>query len=297
MPKLYITRGLPGSGKSTLAREMVAKDSNLVRVNRDDLRKAQPKWVRGKLDFEIEKTVRIERDRLIREALNSGKDAINDDTNLPERTVKELVKIAKDCGASVEMLDLFEGPLAVPLNKCIQRDLLRDDSVGRDVIVKMWYSNTKIDSVDPQVLEYLPKAVICDLDGTLAHTGNRRKAYDENYDQDDVDPAVLAILESLKLSGHQIILLSGREGSKQGRESTLKWLDTHDILYDEFYMRAAGDRRDDTIVKRELYEAKIKFRYNVTTVFDDRKKVCYMWETLGLKVFRCGPDFDFDIAK
>lgn len=293
MPKLYITRGLPGSGKSTLAREMVAKDPNLVRVNRDDLRKAQPKWVRGKLDFEIEKTVRIERDRLIREALNSGKDAINDDTNLPERTVKELVKIAKDCGASVEMLDLFEGPLAVPLNKCIQRDLLRDDSVGKDVILKFWYDNVTKDVTDSKILEYLPKAIICDLDGTLAHTGNRRKAYDENYEQDDLDLSVFTMLTSLKASGHKIIILSGREGSSRGKSATLQWLKDNNIDYDEFYMREAGDRRDDTIVKLEIFDKKIRYRYNIIAVFDDRPKVVRAWRTRGLKVFDCGLTIEF----
>jgi hypothetical protein len=53
----------------------------------------------------------------------------------------------------------------------------------------------------------------------------------------------------------------------------------------ELYMRKTDDYRDDTIVKRELYENYIKDKFNVVAVFDDRPKVLRMWRKLGLFTF------------
>lgn len=36
---ITILIGISGSGKTTLAKEMISKNKNLVRINRDDLRK------------------------------------------------------------------------------------------------------------------------------------------------------------------------------------------------------------------------------------------------------------------
>jgi hypothetical protein len=60
-------------------------------------------------------------------------------------------------------------------------------------------------------------------------------------------------------------------------------------------MRETNDNRPDTVIKRELYEAHIKGKYNVLGIFDDRPSVCRMWrEDLGLKVLQAGdPHFEF----
>ena len=38
---ITILIGISGSGKTTLAKEMISKNKNLVRINRDDLRASQ----------------------------------------------------------------------------------------------------------------------------------------------------------------------------------------------------------------------------------------------------------------
>jgi hypothetical protein len=55
-------------------------------------------------------------------------------------------------------------------------------------------------------------------------------------------------------------------------------------------MRPEGDTRPDEVVKRELYKEHIKGKYNVIAVFDDRAKVCRMWNELGFgdRLFRVG---------
>jgi hypothetical protein len=58
------------------------------------------------------------------------------------------------------------------------------------------------------------------------------------------------------------------------------------------HMRAHGDNRPDHVVKRELYRRRIKSRYKVTAVLDDRMKVVRMWRGLGLTVLQVA-DGDF----
>lgn len=55
------------------------------------------------------------------------------------------------------------------------------------------------------------------------------------------------------------------------------------IPYEALYIRKAKDFRKDAIIKRELYEAHIKGRYDVLMVLDDRDQVVKMWrQELGL---------------
>ena len=51
-------------------------------------------------------------------------------------------------------------------------------------------------------------------------------------------------------------------------------------------MRATGDPRKDSIVKREIFDREIRDRYRVVGVFDDREQVVQMWRALGLTVFQ-----------
>ena len=74
--------------------------------------------------------------------------------------------------------------------------------------------------------------------------------------------------------------MSGRK--ETCREITEQWLEKNNVPYDDLYMRKADDNRDDTVIKRELFEKYIKGRYNVLFVIDDRPKVCKMWQDLGI---------------
>lgn len=294
--KFIINRGLPGSGKSTQTfRDVVADYENTVRVNRDDIRAMLHKSVW--LGKSTENNVVLMRDAMLRSACKSGKSlVISDDTNLDPKVVKHLAKIAEFFGYGVEVRD-FDTPLKV----CIERDAQREGiaQVGEDVIRgmhKKWFKGGKfpenplgkIEAVtfEPYVPDLsLPDAVIFDIDGTLASHEGVRSPYD--YTKVLLDLPREAVVNALKMyanADYAIIILSGRESSC--REDTISWLNQHvrldkyaeyNDLHWELHMRPTGDKRQDRIIKGELFDKYIRNNFNVHCVYDDRDSVVSLW--------------------
>lgn len=52
-------------------------------------------------------------------------------------------------------------------------------------------------------------------------------------------------------------------------------------MCNELLMRPKKDNRKDSVIKKELFD-KIKDKYNIQYVFDDRDQVVEMWRELGL---------------
>jgi predicted kinase len=297
MAKLVIMRGLPASGKTTLAKEWVREDpDNRVRVNRDDLR------AMAGVPYSTANEQRIirQRDLLIDEFLCRGNDVINDDTNLPQRTVRDLAKIAKRTGAEFEVIDLTH----VDLDECLKRNAGRGHTVPDTVIQTMWmkYINGKKLPLPVPDLEDVPEAVysvyvpdktlrsayIFDIDGTVAHM-NGRSPYDYTRVSEDLpDEETLHKAEMLRREGHYIIFLSGRKDTCF--HDTYMWL-RDNLSFDGFglIMRDADDNRRDSIVKYELFGKLVRDNYYVRAVFDDRQQVVDMWRKIGLKVYQCEP--------
>lgn len=134
----------------------------------------------------------------------------------------------------------------------------------------------------------LPRAIICDLDGTLALLGNRNPYETARAIEDALNEPVANVIEVYahqKLYDVRLLLVSGRE--EKYRDVTLKWLIKHDIKnYEALYMRPTGDKRKDYVVKREIYEKSIHGKYYVLFVLDDRDQVVKMWRELGLTCFQ-----------
>lgn len=278
MPKLLMLKGLPASGKSTHAKELAA--NGWVRTNKDDLRAMlnDSKWSKSN-----EAAVLRLRDFIVTDALQRGKNVVVDDTNFAPIHEDTLKKLAKDHKAGFEV-KFFD----TPLEECIKRDLKRPNSVGESVIKKMYADFLK---PQPPVVEHdpsLPSAVICDIDGTLAHMVNRGPYDTSKYLDDEKDDLVHWAFARLSLEGGIRIICSGR--SDEFRADTEQWLADHGITYDLLLMRPAGDVRKDSIIKRELYEQHIKGKFNVRLVLDDRNQVVDMWrDELGLKCFQVAP--------
>lgn len=129
----------------------------------------------------------------------------------------------------------------------------------------------------------LPKAVICDIDGTLAHMNDLRGPFDYmKIGDDECDRIIRDLLISLSADDHHIIIMSGREDSC--REATIQWLNKHDVpAHALLLMRKTGDHRKDSIIKLEMFEAEVNGKYDVRFVLDDRKQVVDMWRAEGIK--------------
>lgn len=129
----------------------------------------------------------------------------------------------------------------------------------------------------------LIKAIICDIDGTLALLGDRNR-YDPTTGEDLLNNPIAHILkvyDNQTIIPVELILISGRE--EKYRKVTKDWLKKHGIThYKNFYMRKTGDFRKDFIIKKELFEKYIKGKYDILFVLDDRDQVVKMWRDEGL---------------
>lgn len=282
---LIMTKGLPGSGKSTWAREQVKKGNYTVqRINKDELREMIDVGKHGK---HTEKHIIHYRDAFINIALAAGKTVIVDDTNFAPVHQARLAEIAKEHNVPL----IVQSFLDVPVEECIKRDLRRDKSVGKDVIMKMYnqYLNKPAEKVpfNPS----LRSCIICDLDGTLALFGDANP-YERDFMQDQVNQPVATVLERFTDSpsvpdNMKIILFSGR--SAKFEQQTRVWLERNAIEYDQLHMRPENDSRKDSVLKQEMYDTYIKGKYNVLFVLDDRNQVVDMWRQNGLTCLQVAP--------
>ena len=279
---LYYTIGLPASGKDTKANEMIDKaQGKLKRVNKDSLRLLidNNKWSK-----EREKNIVKSRDVLIKLWLQQGYDVICTDTNLApvhEQSFKDLVEeMNAEINVKLEKIDLTD----VSITTCIERDLQRENPVGKKVISDMYFRYLfDKEAWTKPVKEIDPNAIIVDIDGCMAiHQG--RSPYDLRKVSTDGFNYNLWFL----IKDKNIIFLSGRESTEQCRTDTISWLKKHTkIENEEFYssrlfMRKEGDHRKDYIVKNEIYERDILPHYNVILAIDDRDSIVDLWRSKGI---------------
>lgn len=281
MLKVILTRGLPASGKSTWAKEEVAKDpTNWKRVNRDSIRRMMDNYAKLNQD---EKMLEQIRDNLILIFLQANKNVIVDDVNLSARHERHISQLVKDI-ATVEIKEFMD----VPLGELLRRNAYRpeEERVPNHVIKKLakqFYKNPE----PPVYNSKLPFCVIVDIDGTLAHLGNRSPYDATNSYLDEVNLAVKKVILSLRnnLSIEKIFLITGRD--EKFRSVTEKWLKDKEVPYDLLLMRKNDDRRKDYIYKKEMYENFIKDKYNVLFVMEDRNQVVNMYrKELNFTVFQ-----------
>lgn len=283
MAKIILLKGLPASGKSTWAKEKI-ETGNYIRISKDTIRAE----MFGRWSKKREREVLKIRNQLIRAALELGKNVIVDDTNLNPIHEKTIQKIAEEYGVDFEVNDSF---LEVSPEECVERDLKRPNSVGASVI---WGMYEQYLGLSPEV--YLEqnwekrRCVIFDIDGTLAHNTSGRSFYDfSKVGKDTPDPFLTMAIDAINETEDyyvDIIIVSGRDG--EYREQTESWLERNAIPYQMLYMREPDDKRDDVVVKEEIYHKFIEPKYAVLGVFDDRPKVCRMWRKLGLNVAQMG---------
>lgn len=276
MHTVLILKGLPASGKSTWAKEKVASSQVAwKRVNKDDLRAMVDNGVYSKGN---ESFVLKLRDNLILSALDEGCNVIVDDTNLNPTHEEHIRMIVEGyCNSRNLTIEVQIKEFNTDLETCIERDKARPNPVGQEVIKKMarqWLRINTTQTPNPVLDKNKENAIICDIDGTLALIGDR-SPYDctDCHVKDDINKSVLYVLNHI-CEDVDIILLTGRDAEL--RESTEKFLDKHNVPYDFLWMRNNGDRRKDSIVKKELYYQHVHNQYNTLFWIDDRDQVVKM---------------------
>jgi predicted kinase len=284
-PKLLVLRGLSASGKTTYAKEL--ETQGWIRVEKDEIRKDTQLFPNGYKHPKDENRVVHERDKMIRYALRDGLDVVSSDTNLNPVHVRQLQTISRQLGAEFKVDDTF---LAVPLKELIERDKLRPNSVGEQVIRDQFHKWVK---TMPTFLQYdpnLPWCVVSDVDGTLTDGPKNRSPYEwHKVGNDDINLGTAKILDGVRvIDDTKIFLFSGR--SDVCRPETEEWLERHDIEYDALFMRPQSrESEKDWVIKADLIEEYIRGQYNVLMWLDDRPQVCDMLrDVYGINVFQCG---------
>ncbi len=290
MTRLLITRGLPASGKTTFARKL---QPYVVRVNRDDLRL----MLHGRRLFTqwAEAQVTAVQRTMVEALLRARATVIVDDTNLRSRTVRDWAEMAARFRAGFEVHDFTD----VPLDECLRRDAARraDEQVGEAAIRRMHDRfltrrnlPLPVPVVDHDHVRYvpderLPPALLVDIDGTVAVLG-ARSPYDwSRVGEDTPNQPVIDAVRAMHAAGNAILFCTGRDESSRGE--TEAWLDLFvGVPYEGLFMRPGGDSRRDSVVKREIFERRIRDRWRIAGVFEDRQHVVRMWRSLGLTVFQ-----------
>lgn len=290
MPKLLIMRGLPGSGKSTHAKKLV-DSGNYIRVNRDLLREMlhNNKWS-GKNEG-----LTVDAERLIFAlAISSNKNVVVDDTNLNPSVEKMWRDAAKEYGVPCEVLTL-----TTSLEECIKRDAERGHTIGRDRIVGMALQWNLFPVPDKGI-------VLCDLDGTLCDIKHRLryvdgsmgekkdwKSFFQEIPNDTIRQDVLDHLRAAISEGRKVFFVSARPDTYHGVTET--WLRENlptGFKYEGLIMRSAYDKREDTVVKQDMYDKYFK-HYPIELVIDDRPSVIEMWRSNKLTVLDVGDGIPF----
>lgn len=289
MQTLYMTLGVPGSGKSFWAahKQQLLKEigETAVIVNKDDIRNAlaESGW---RWSHKNETDVIFRRDQQIINALKAGHSVISSDCNFGNHQ-NRLEHIAKQMKVKFEVVDLT----GVDLELCIGRDNSRIGAaqVGEKVIREMYekyVGEAKEPSKDTPIQTYIaspdkPKAIICDLDGTLALFKGKRGPFEyHKVANDDVNKPVAEIVKWAGLNGYHIVYLSGRESVCY--DATKEWLYNKGLPRGPLFMRQTKDYRKDNVVKLELFNEHIRDHYNVAFCLDDRDQVVKLWRGLGL---------------
>jgi FMN phosphatase YigB (HAD superfamily) len=135
------------------------------------------------------------------------------------------------------------------------------------------------------------KAVIFDLDGTLADTTDPEGHHKINHDgfraharEADANQDMVKKVRQAKEKGNDIIVLTAR--SAHYRKDTAHWLSTHGVPYDSLLMRPMGDERKDKVVKKSLLEDDVLPNFKVKKAYDDKKKNVKMFRNEGINAKR-----------
>lgn len=132
------------------------------------------------------------------------------------------------------------------------------------------------------------KAIIVDIDGTVAEKVSDRSYFDYHRVHEDAPiPHVIEIVRALS-NTFAIIFVTGRD--EDSRDVTAAWLAAQNLSYDLLLMRPIKYKyAKDSFVKRLLYQTHIEGQYEVLASFDDRNQSVEGWRELGVPCWQVRP--------
>jgi len=149
-----------------------------------------------------------------------------------------------------------------------------------------------------------PKALILDIDGTIADAKHRlhliekeTREWDAFYDAMVDDPpiyeAIQKVFDFIRANEPiEVFVVTGRRDTH--KEQTKKWLFENGFHVDKnLLMRENGDTRPDTDLKKEIFETVIEPFYDVIMAFEDRPRIIKMWQELEIPVTDMGDGHEF----
>jgi len=334
--KMLILQGISGSGKSTYAKELAAQDPDWRIVSRDAIReqivggKEQlSKYFEQGLDgWGIEREVTKREHLAIATALAAGKKVIIDNTDLNKEYVVAFCGILTDIFPLDDANNIELKRLDVSLEEAKERIKSRGAPFVSDSVLQNQYKRLqsctwtigdcydemlRLDTrtwflppfeVEPyQPDKTKPKAVLCDLDGTLAHRALLKTPkfhYRSFFSSaecitDEPDALVAYVMRGLAAQGIEPIFVSGRkEDAREQSEAFIRGVFGPDFKFTLLMRDPKIDRNEknhdagDDVVKYRLFNEYIRENYDVIGAIDDRKRVVALWEALGLKVLNVG---------
>lgn len=135
------------------------------------------------------------------------------------------------------------------------------------------------------------KAIIVDMDGTICENVTGRPWYGKGAAEGmltdtpytDIINMLRAYLEEYEI---QLLILTGRNDTKDVRAATLAWLETNWFYPDKLFMRKPGDYSKTAAFKEKTYVEKIEPYYDVVMVFEDNNACVQMFRDKGLIVLQ-----------
>ena len=283
--QILILVGIPASGKSTFARYFIRTEENWARLCRDDFRMMH--FTYSNMSPREESLITDMLDASIEALLKKRSNVLIDATHCRAEYLEHYIdKFNHLADISFKVFDTDVKEVA---ERCEKRNKETGKFISGSVLRKYqkeleelkksfdFAVRLKTDQRVKTTLQNasLPKAIICDLDGTLALMDDRNPFDATHADKDDLNEPVANILKLYAKEGYQILLISGRED--RFREPTISFLDKHNIAYHHLWMRPSKDFRKDSMIKREIFDTEITGKYYIEFVLDDRDQVVEMW--------------------